>query len=151
MGMRPSDSDIDKEIHEAKTYADAANRALALEAVTRWNKLMVRSASRHKPNWSPMVGVAIAAGFYFLDLYCPGCRQIKQVDLRKLDRHERTTLHGLIPMLSCRSRQPSPPFARLVKLRSMSGRARTSRSTCRSAASKVTPLAADRSRSSSAR
>ena len=28
-----------------------------------------------------------------------GCRQIKQLDLRKLDRHERTTLH-VIPMLS---------------------------------------------------
>jgi hypothetical protein len=61
-------------------------------------------------------GRAIAAKFNFLNVYCPGCRQIKQVDLRKLDRHERTTLHGLIPMLSCRSCQPQPPFARLVRL-----------------------------------
>jgi hypothetical protein len=37
-------------------------------------------------------------------------------DLRKLDRHERTTLHGLIPLLSCRNCQPQPPFAKLVKL-----------------------------------
>jgi hypothetical protein len=44
------------------------------------------------------------------------CRQLKQVDLRKLDRHERTTLHGLIPLLSCRNCQPHPPFARLVRL-----------------------------------
>jgi hypothetical protein len=116
MGMRPSDNDIDREIREGETYGRAANRALAVEAVTRWNALMERSAARHKPAWSPMVGVAIAAGFPFLDAWCPGCRQIKQVDLRKLDRHERTTLHGLIPMLSCRSCQPNPPFARLVKL-----------------------------------
>ena len=116
MGMRPSDNEIDREISEAEKYADAANHALALEAVTRWNKLMERSASRHKPVWSPMVGVAVAAKFYFLDVSCPGCGQLKQVDLRKLDRHERTTLHGLIPLLSCQSCQPNPPFAKLVKL-----------------------------------
>ena len=116
MGMRPSDNDIDREISEAEKYADAANHALAVEAVTRWNKLMERSASRHKPGWSPMVGVAVAAKFYFLDVYCPGCRQIKQVDLRILDRHERTTLHSLIPLLSCQSCQPQAPFARLVRL-----------------------------------
>ena len=115
MGMRPSDTDIDREISEAEKYADAANHALAVEAVTRWNKLMERSASRHKPGWSPMVGVAVAAKFYFLDVFCPGCRQIKQFDLRTLDRHERTTLHGLIPLLS-QSCQPQPPFARLVRL-----------------------------------
>ena len=79
-------------------------------------QLMECSATRHKPGWSPMVGVAIAARFYFLDAFCPGCRQVKQVDLRKLDRHERTTLHGLIPMLSCQRCQPQPPFARLVRL-----------------------------------
>jgi len=112
MGMRPSDNDIDRENREAET----AHRALAVEAVTRWNELMERSASRHTPGWSPMVSVAVAAQFYFLDVFCPGCRQIKQVDLRTLDRHERTTLHGLIPMLSCQSCQPPPPFARLVRL-----------------------------------
>ena len=57
-----------------------------------------------------MVGIAIAARFYFLDAYCPGCRQLKQIDLRKLDRHERTTLYGLIPFLSCQNCRPSPPF-----------------------------------------
>jgi hypothetical protein len=116
MGMRPSDNDIDRENREAETYAEAAQRALAMEAVTKWNKLMERSAARHKPGWSPMIGVAVAARFYFLDVCCPGCRQIKQVDLRTLDRHERTTLHGLIPLLSCRSCQPHPPFARLARL-----------------------------------
>jgi hypothetical protein len=27
-----------------------------------------------------MVGVAVAARFYFLDVCCPGCRQLKQVE-----------------------------------------------------------------------
>jgi hypothetical protein len=86
MGMRPSDNDIDRENREAETYAEAAQRALAMEAVTKWNKLMERSAARHKPGWSPVIGVAVAARFYFLDVCCPGCRQIKQVDLRTLER-----------------------------------------------------------------
>jgi hypothetical protein len=116
MGMRPSDNDIDRETREAQIHADAVQRALAVHAVTKWNKLMERSAARHKPGWSPMVGVAVAAKFYFLDVFCPSCRQLKQVDLRTLDRHERTTLHALIPMLSCRSCQPQPPFARPVRL-----------------------------------
>ena len=116
MGMRPSDNDIDREIRDAEAYADAASGALAVNAVTKWNKAMERGAARHKPGWSPMVGVAIAARFYFLDAFCPGCRQIKQVDLRTLDRHDRTTLHGLIPLLSCKNCQPHPPFARLVRL-----------------------------------
>src|SRR3954466_8350769 len=59
---------------------------------------------------------AIAARYYFLDAYCPGCRQLKQVDLRQLRRHERTTLYSLIPLLSCTNCGPNPPFARLVKL-----------------------------------
>jgi hypothetical protein len=41
--MRPSDNDIDR---EAETYGEAANRALAMEAVTRWNRLMERGAAR---------------------------------------------------------------------------------------------------------
>ena len=107
MGMRPSDNDIDRETREAETYHETAHHALAVEAVTTWSKLMERSAARHKPGWSPMVGVAVAAKFYFLDVFCPGCRQIKQVGLRKLDRHERTTLDGLIPMLSFRAASPT--------------------------------------------
>src|SRR5438876_6122016 len=110
MGWRPSDKDIDREIREVEMFHETAHRALAVEAVTKWNKLMERSATRHRPGWSPMISVAITARFYFLDLFCPGCRQVKQVDLRTLDRHRSMTLHGLIPKLSCTNCQPNPPF-----------------------------------------
>jgi len=100
----------DREQREPEKYHEAAHRALAVEAITRWNALMQRSP---KPRYSPQLGVAITAGFYFLDVWCPGCRQLKQVDLRTLDRHPQTTLFGLIPSLSCRSCQPHPPFARI--------------------------------------
>ena len=63
-----------------------------------------------------MIGVALAARYYFLHVFCPGCHQVKQVNLRTVQRHERTTLHGLIPSLSCRNCLPHPPFARLVRL-----------------------------------
>jgi hypothetical protein len=111
--MRPGDKDLEQEQRYAARTHDAAHRALCVEAVTEWNRLMER---RYKPRWSPMIGVAIAARFYFLDVYCPGCRQFKQVDLRPLGRHPQMTLFGLIPALSCQSCQPSPPFAQLVKL-----------------------------------
>ena len=37
MGMRPSDKDIEREIREEKYY-ETAYRALAVEAVTKWNR-----------------------------------------------------------------------------------------------------------------
>jgi hypothetical protein len=61
-----------------------------------------------------MIGVLVAAKFYFLDVWCPGRRQVKQIDLRALDRHPQTTLHD--PMVSCQSCQPSPRLAQLKKL-----------------------------------
>ena len=42
--MRPSDKDIDREIREGKKAAEAADRALAVRAVTEWNTLMQRGA-----------------------------------------------------------------------------------------------------------
>src|SRR4051812_14493685 len=79
--------------------------------LNRWNGFM-RSVGR--AGYSPQIGVAIAARFYFLDVYCPGCRQVKQVDLRTLDRPPATQLEALIPALSCRDCRPSPPFAQLL-------------------------------------
>jgi hypothetical protein len=113
MGMRPGDKDIRQEDREAARLNRTAHHALCVEAVTEWNRLMDR---RHKPGWSPALGVAIAAGFHFLDVRCPGCRQLKQVDLRTLGRHPQTTLYGLIPALSCQNCRPSPPLAHLLKL-----------------------------------
>ena len=133
MGMRPSDKDIEREIRAGKKAAEAADRALAERAVTEWNTLMQSGAARHRPAWSPTVGVAVAARFYFLDAFCPGCRQVKQVDLRKLDRHERSTLQGLIPLLSCCNCQPQPPLAKLLKLSQNEWQSAHSRGTCRSA------------------
>ena len=111
--MRPGDKDIEQEEREAERRHQTVNQALCVEVITEWNRLMER---RHKPGWSPTIGVTLAAKFFWLDVICPGCRQLKQVDLRKIDRHSQMSLYGLIPALSCRGCQPAPPFAQIVKL-----------------------------------
>jgi hypothetical protein len=78
MSNRPTDKDLENAAHQTEKHHDAAHRALAVEAVNRWNGFM-RSVGG--AGYSPQVGVAIAARFYFLDVYCPGCRQVKPVDL----------------------------------------------------------------------
>jgi hypothetical protein len=113
MSSRPTDKDVGRLEREVETHEAETQRALCASAVTRWNSEMRK---RRRPRYSPMIGVALDARFYFLDVYCPGCRQSKQIDLRKLDRHPQTTLETLIPSLSCRNCQPNPPFARLVAL-----------------------------------
>jgi hypothetical protein len=66
--------------------------------------------------FSPTIGAAVAAAYWFLWMRCPACRTISAVDLRMLDRHPEAALTSLIPMLSCRSCRPNAPFAELVRL-----------------------------------
>jgi len=63
MGMRPGDKDLAQEERAAARTHDAAHQALCIAAVTEWNRLMER---RHKPGWLPMIGVDLAAKYYFL-------------------------------------------------------------------------------------
>jgi hypothetical protein len=66
--------------------------------------------------FSPTIGAAIAAGYWFLWVRCPACRTINAIDLRTLDRHHDAAITSLIPVLSCRSCRPNAPFAELVRL-----------------------------------
>jgi hypothetical protein len=66
--------------------------------------------------FSPTIGAAIAARFWFLWVRCPACRTISDVDLRMLDRNRDAAVTSLIPALSCRSCRPNAPFAELVRL-----------------------------------
>ena len=114
MSRDPSDKNPAPEDRQTEKYGEQALRHLAAEGVRKWNEKL-RQAARQVP-YSPTIGYAITARFYWLDVWCPGCRQVKQVDLRKLDRHEQTRVETLIPMLSCRACQPSPPFVQLLGL-----------------------------------
>jgi hypothetical protein len=63
--------------------------------------------------FSPTIGAATRAGYWFLWVRCPACRTINAIDLRTLDRHADAAVTSLIPSLSCR---PNAPFAELVRL-----------------------------------
>jgi len=66
--------------------------------------------------FSPTIGAAIAARYWFLWVRCPACRTTSAIDLRTLDRHRDAAVTSLISALSCRSCRPNPPFAELVRL-----------------------------------
>ena len=66
--------------------------------------------------FSPTIGAAVAAGYWFLWVRCPACRTTQSIDLRTLDRHPDAAVTSLIPALSCRSCRPNAPFAELVRL-----------------------------------
>jgi hypothetical protein len=78
-----------------------------------WNE---RQALRAPMIFSPTIGAAIKAGYWFLWVRCPACRSTSSIDLRGLDRHPEAAVTSLIPALSCRSCRPNAPFAELVRL-----------------------------------
>ena len=106
---------------KAKADMEAAARratgAQVLEDAERlvadWNE---RQARRMPLLFSPTIGAAIAARYWFLWVRCPACRTINAIDLRTLDRHPDAAVTSLIPWLSCRSCRPNAPFAELVRL-----------------------------------
>ncbi len=85
--------------------------------IVAWNE---RQAKRMPMLFSPTIGAAIAARYWYLWVRCPACRTINAVDLRRLDRHRDAAVTSLIPALSCRSCRPNAPFAELVRLSRMS-------------------------------
>jgi hypothetical protein len=81
--------------------------------IAAWNE---RQAKRMPMLFSPTIGAAITAGYWFLWVRCPACRTINAIDLPTLDRHPDAAVTSLIPALSCRSCRPNAPFAELVRL-----------------------------------
>ena len=102
---------------EKETAARHATDAQALEDAERligaWNE---RRVKRMPMLFSPTIGAAIAARYWFLWVRCPACRTTQAIDLRALDRHRDAAMTSLIPALSCRSCRPNAPFAQLVRL-----------------------------------
>jgi hypothetical protein len=51
--------------------------------------------------FSPTIGAAIAAGYWFLWVRSPACRTTNAIDLRTRDRYGAAAVSSLIPVLSC--------------------------------------------------
>jgi hypothetical protein len=81
--------------------------------IAAWNE---RQANRMPMLFSPTIGAAITAAYWFLWVRCPACRTTNAIDLRTLDRHRDAAVTSLIPALSCRSCRPNALFAELVRL-----------------------------------
>ena len=97
----------------ARRATDAQVLEDAERLIDAWNE---RQAKRMPMIFSPTIGAAIAARFWFLWVRCPACRSTSSIDLRRLDRHCDAAVTSLIPALSCRSCRPHAPFAELVRL-----------------------------------
>ena len=106
-----------RQVAEKEAAARRATKAQVLEDAERliaaWNE---RQARRMPMLFSPTIGAAITAGYWFLWVRCPACRTTNAVDLRTLDRHRDAAVTSLIPALSCRSCRPNAPFAELLRL-----------------------------------
>jgi hypothetical protein len=102
---------------EKEAASRRATDAQVLEDAERliaaWNE---RQAKRMPMIFSPTIGAAITAGYWFLWVRCPACRTINAIDLRTLDRHRDAAVTSLIASLSCRSCRPNAPFAEIVRL-----------------------------------
>jgi len=106
---------------KAKVDADTVSRRAtdgqvvedAERLIGAWND---RQARRMPMLFSPTIGAAIYARYWYLWVLCPACRTVQAVDLRKIDRHRDAAVTGLVPALSCRSCRPNAPFADLVRL-----------------------------------
>jgi hypothetical protein len=85
----------------------------AQRLISAWNE---RQETRMPMLFSPTIGAAVAARYWFLWVRCPACRTINAIDLRTLDRHRDAAVTSLIPALSCRSCRPNAPFAEVVRL-----------------------------------
>jgi hypothetical protein len=97
----------------ARRATDAQVLEDAERLITAWNE---RQAKRMQMLFSPTIGAAVTAGYWFLWVCCPACRTTNAIDLRTLDRHREAALTSLIAALSCRSCRPNAPFAELVRL-----------------------------------
>lgn len=111
MGARPNWRAIGFDMRAAESTARDVEQRQCAAAMDAWNE---RTHVRRDPDPSPSIGVAIAAGHRWLQVYCPGCRQVKEVDLVAVDRHPAASLSSLIPALSCTSCPGGAPFARIL-------------------------------------
>jgi hypothetical protein len=73
----------------------AADEAALIE---RWNHAL---AAGRGTLWSPTIRAAVVAGMPWLDVYCPGCRTCRAIDIRTIDRHPLASVGSLVIGLRC--------------------------------------------------
>src|SRR5215831_18430215 len=93
----PTRMDRDAAYMRARAAEQAAQDE-AVSVVERWNAAL--SAGRGAL-WSPTIRCAVLAGMPWLDVYCPGCKTSRAIDIRTLDRHPLASVGSLLLGLRC--------------------------------------------------
>ncbi len=119
----PSVADLmrTRAVEEAGAAAERANQQAALAVVERWN-------TERSPLWSPTIRCAITAGTPWLDIYCPGCRTSRAIDIRTFDRHPLASVGSLVIGLQCSWCPGLAPMPVLTALHALPPAARWSKS-----------------------
>ena len=96
--MAHTTSDTRRQQRERELAADAIreerrdlNHAKRLVAI--WN---LRARRGRRVTFFPTIGTALAANTPILEVLCPACQTVGEVDIRKLDRHPDASLSSLI-------------------------------------------------------
>jgi hypothetical protein len=107
-GERDHDPNFER-IRRKVTAADeviaAQERERCIASVEAWN---TQIESWHTVDPSPVLGVALAADYFWLDVKCHGCRQVKTIDIRGIERHPLTPLANLTLWLRCTNCEGRP-------------------------------------------
>jgi hypothetical protein len=111
MGVRTRGFDIRRSM--LALAADRAARDDAARVVERWNRAV---AGNRDMWWSPTIRAAIIAGMPWLDVYCPGCRTSRSLDLRTIDRHPLASVGSLVLGLRCSWCPGSAPMPKITGL-----------------------------------
>jgi hypothetical protein len=101
----------------ARMRADADARASRVEAVRLVEKWNAATAAGRGDLWSPTIGCAVVAERPWLDVYCPGCRTSRAVDMRTVERNPLATVNSLMLDLRCSLCLGGSPIAVLRGLR----------------------------------
>jgi hypothetical protein len=97
-----------------RTRAEAeAAVAEARRVVERWNAAL---AAGRGSLWSPTIRCATTAGMPWLDVYCPGCRTSRAIDIRTIDRHPLASVGSLVLGLRCSWCPGSAPMPMITGL-----------------------------------
>lgn len=100
--------EIARLITEPDMIVTDAERRRCIVSIEAWKEQMLRW---HDPNPSPSLGAAVTAGFYWLDVYCGGCRQVATIVLGpKMQYHPQTALTAIAVRWKCSNCRGDGPF-----------------------------------------
>src|SRR6202521_761926 len=111
MGVRTRGYDIAASLRSSA--ADVAARDQARRVVERWNAAL---AAGRGALWSPTIKCAVIAATPWLDVYCPGCRTSRAIDLRTIDRHPLASVGSLVLGLRCTWCSGAAPMPKITGL-----------------------------------